>query len=427
MNSPPSPRMSPSPPTAATSRRGAGDRGPRCGTCRTRGRRAQSQLRGQPHRSALGVSFSADGRYLAASNDNLVTLWRVEDDDSWETQATLKGHSNQVWTLAFLDGGRVLASGGMDRTIKLWDITHVAQRDVLQGSSVNIFALAFEPDGRTLVSADGYGTLKRWDVSTGNEGPPLEVPPKEPVVRGEGRDVTWFLGLHDRTLADNRGRLWDLETGTLLEPLPLPERADFGRPVAFSDDGAILANVIDGRICLWDMATRKEPRTLPDRAGCLDFHGPILASGGDGWAVRLWDVASGEQLSVLDHEDEGHQWQLSSVTFSPDGRTLVSGSWDGTVKVWDVADPAAPSLRHTLAKHVGMVRVVASRPTGRRSPPPARTRPSSCGTRSPAGIAARWSATRARYTAWRSPRTAGSWPRETRRARSACGATCSAP
>ena len=71
--------------------------------------------------------------------------------------------------------------------------------------------------------------------------------------------------------------------------------------------------------------------------------------------VRLWDVATGRQLANLDHRLGGHTGIVDSVAFSPDGRTLASGSWDGTVKVWDVADPAKPSLRHTLKGHAGMV------------------------------------------------------------------------
>src|SRR5207248_4563368 len=77
------------------------------------------ELRGDMKGSDLFVSFSHDGRYLAASSSNTVRLWEVE---SGEARATLKGHANHVWGVSFLDGGRVLASGSHDRTVKLWDV-----------------------------------------------------------------------------------------------------------------------------------------------------------------------------------------------------------------------------------------------------------------------------------------------------------------
>jgi WD40 repeat protein len=328
-------------------------------------------LRGQLDATAVSVSFSPDGRSLATSNSNMVTLWRVGNGESWEAWATLKGHSNLVGSVLFLNGGRMLASGSLDRTVKLWDITHAgAERDVLSGHTGRVYALAFMPDGRTLVSGDTYGMIKRWDAGTGREGPPLEHP--QEVHRGGGGEVPGAvigLAIHERTLADNRGNLWDLETGRLLDPLR--ERAAPGRPVAFSPDGAILATVIHGgRILLSDVATRELSRpqlTAPPNGsfGCLDFHGQILASGGVDQTVRLWDVATGRELAHSEHRFGGHTGIVSSVAFSPDGRTLASGSWDRTVKVWDVAGVANLTLPRTLEGHVGMVTAVAFSPDGK--------------------------------------------------------------
>src|SRR5262249_37218063 len=144
------------------------------------------ELRGPPDTTALSVSFSPDGRYLATSNSNMITLWQVGNGEFWEDRATLKGHSNLVWSVLFLDGGRTLAGGGIDRTVKLWHITHAgAERDVLSGHTGSVWSLAFTPDGRTLVSGDTKGSIKRWDVRTGREGPPLENPQVAHLGGGE--------------------------------------------------------------------------------------------------------------------------------------------------------------------------------------------------------------------------------------------------
>ena len=103
-------------------------------------------------------------------------------------------------------------------------------------------------------------------MESGRERPPLEDPGeghRSPASRGR---VTIFgLAIHGRTLADNRGHLWDLETGRLLEGLPAEQAASL--PVAFSPDGAILATApTDGTHPLWDAATRELRRPLAARA-----------------------------------------------------------------------------------------------------------------------------------------------------------------
>src|SRR5262249_28710168 len=155
------------------------------------------------------VSFSGDGRYLAASSSNMVRLWEVE---SGEARATLKGHSNLIRGVAFLDGGRMLASGSEDRTVKLWDVSAtLKERDVLTPHSGSVESLVFTPDGQTLTSGGSDARIRRWDVATGRPVATLGIPE---VNRPVG---SLAISPDGRTLADSRVALWDLETGRLLE------------------------------------------------------------------------------------------------------------------------------------------------------------------------------------------------------------------
>jgi len=324
------------------------------------------ELRGQPDTMTFGVSFSPAGPTLATSDSNRVRLWTVETGEAW---AMLRGHSNLVRSVAFLDGGRMLASASQDGKVKLWDIARAgANPDILRGHKAFVWSLAFTPDGKTLASGGTDASIKLWDVASGRERAPLEDPGEGPPISGSAisHEIV-ALAIHGRTLADNRGHLWDLETGRLLEGLPAHRLNSL--PVCFSPDGAILATASSGTVSLWDVATRELRRPLesPDplvHALAFTPAGRILATGGEDHILRLWDVATGGRLAELGPRSEGHSGIIESVAFAPDGRALVSGSWDGTAKVWDVADPARPTLRCLLEGHTGLVQAVAYSPDG---------------------------------------------------------------
>ena len=131
-----------------------------------------------PDAEARAVAFSPDGSVLATSSTNTIKLWKVGTGGAW---ATLKGHSNMVFDIAFLEGGRTLASASLDQTVKLWDLNHArGETEILtENAGRNYGGLAFSLDGRALVSASG-NTITSWDLNTGRGHPPLESPAEVP-------------------------------------------------------------------------------------------------------------------------------------------------------------------------------------------------------------------------------------------------------
>jgi len=300
------------------------------------------------------VAFSPDGLTIAGGGiDNTVRLWDVVTRAS---VSTLYGHSRNVASVAFSPDGATLASGSLDRTVKLWDIDAGQEIATLPGHAGFVRCIAFSPDGTILASASNDGTVKLWDVAARQEAASLE---------GHSSYV-WSVAFSPdgATLAsssnDGTVKLWDIAARQEISTLPAHSLSV--ESVAFSPDGATLATGSWGEVKLWDIAARQEIAALPGASyvGSVAYSsdGATLASGA--WAeVKLWDVVARQELATL----LGHSSAVGSVAFSPDDTTLASGGgWTNhTVRLWDVA---AQEEIVVLGAHAGVVNGVAFSPDG---------------------------------------------------------------
>jgi WD40 repeat protein len=232
-----------------------------------------------PARWAYAVAFSPDGKKLAAGfGDNSVRIWEV---DTGKVVHRLAGHSEGVRAVAFAGDGKTLASGGGDQTIRLWDVATGKQTKQLQGHS-QVNCLAFSADGATLISGSADGYVHVWQTATGTE---LRI------IEAHKADV---------------------------------------HSVALSGDGKLLASAgFDKVIRLWDMTPAMNPQ-----------FGPVLWAGIP-WGQRPGFVPIVQAIEFLRlnrevRQLEGHQGEIKCVVFSPDSKTLVSGSLDQTIRFWDV-------------------------------------------------------------------------------------------
>lgn len=249
---------------------------------------------------------------------------------------TLEGCAGPVAALAFSPDGETLAGGGPDDLIHLW--RPPADAGTLAGQPGGTQALAFSPDGRFLAVGGAGGEVRVWDVPARTllaRAAPEPFPVTALAFVGPG---TVLFGIGKRTEAVARS-----STVFLLD---LATRRERRFPFDVVNGIRAAAGLPGRRVAAW-ATDRKVLRVQditrpPGRSVQLKNDPMALALSPDGRRLAVtsdWEVL----LFDLNHwgDDRGtvlgrHQGKVSTLAFGPDGRTLYSGDWKNTVRVWDV-------------------------------------------------------------------------------------------
>jgi WD40 repeat protein len=283
----------------------------------------------------LDVAFSMDGRILASGGaDDTLRLWDVQS--GMPLGQPLSDHTDWVRNVGFSPDGSLLASSSHDQTIILRGPTTGQRLQTIPpmiGHTDRIQSLSISPDSQQLISGDEQGNILVW--RTAATRPLLQTDTSINGVAFNVDGTQLLIGSSDAT-----ARLLDLSTGeTVGEPLPAGNEvltvALNGERVAYGDaDGRVyLVNGADVTTIDAHVAQVSAVRSV-----AFSPDGSLLASAGDDMRVRLWDAATGEAVGdVL----QGHTDWVMSVTFSPDGSLLASGARDRKIILWDVATGTA--------------------------------------------------------------------------------------
>jgi WD40 repeat protein/transcriptional regulator with XRE-family HTH domain len=250
----------------------------------------------------------------------------------------------------------VAASRGGE--IRVWEEGGLIARQVWRAHTDMVWALTFSPDGRTLASGSSSGSVKLWDITSG----------ALLWAAWLTKNITWLAFFPGGGRLASGGldaivRLWDPQRGTPLKELPHPSGVC---SLAWSPDEKLLASgCSDGSIWLWE-PEGPEPDTCVRRlsghahwvAGLAFAPDGVLASGSYDGTVKLWDTTSGSCLQTF----SGHSDRVIRVVWSPDGHTLASCSVDHTIRLWDDEEGRS---RMVLQGHTAVVSNLAFTPDSR--------------------------------------------------------------
>ncbi|MEM9816592.1 MAG: NB-ARC domain-containing protein [Cyanobacteria bacterium P01_D01_bin.6] len=303
---------------------------------------------------SFGLAFNSDGSLLAYSNCDAKTI-RV-----WGTQDGQLKHifqqTGRAYKIAFSPDGRLLACGGDDGIISIWNIETGELLHQLTENMGSVWSVDFSPDGRNIASGSDDNIIRLWNIANG-----------EILHRWQDTDSIRAVIFHPHTPFlisggyDRQIKIWHTETKELMQIF-----SGHASPIgslSVSPDGQLVASGSqDQSIRIWQLETGRCIRTLLGHSSSVwdvsfSSDGTVLASVSDDHMLRIWDCNTGKSLT----KKQGHSYRVWSVQFSPDSKWLASAHSDHNVRIWNLETGQCKS---TLKGHKRVVLSIAINHTG---------------------------------------------------------------
>ena len=263
-----------------------------------------------------GVFYTKNGRYLISFSKSDLIIWDAQQKSL--LTKIISGHTDKIKDICFSPDGKELASVSDDGLVKIWDIASKKVAAEFEGHNSGIESVYYSPKGKYLATASSDKTIRIWDVERGK--------------------ATWVLFGNDG-------------------------HKDVVHKVCYNGTGNAVATASrDGVIKIWNIATGKAYITIDDMKNVQslqytkDDQMLIIAIDNN---IQLWDIATGTPVEIL----TGHTSFVTDIAYSPDGKKLLSGSKDKTLRLWTI--PAQPQITLRRGYNNQKIHDIAYHPQGK--------------------------------------------------------------
>ncbi|MDE0635645.1 MAG: WD40 repeat domain-containing protein [Candidatus Poribacteria bacterium] len=332
------------------------------------------------------IKYTPDGKRVAVATS--IGIW-IYDAHTHEELALLTGHTSRVTAIDFPADGSFLASGSFDGTVRLWNIDTGEQTAIFAGHQGSIGNIAVSPDGKTVVSGGTWDTtIILWDIKTGKQikrhskyhdnlfrrlkiyfdrSRTIPDPNAIEALAFSPDGQTFASGHRDGTL-----RIWDAETGRKRKTIGVHNYAGI-ESLTYSPDGKKLVSCTRTQEIL--LHTFRNGKHLSSHIHYVPFpHNLVFSPDGNnlfgiGYMgqdtvgqqpyIHKWNVNTG---GLLMSTPTPYTYQITSLTGSPDGSTLLNGGWGDTIVSWN-----PETLEHSIftTGHATVGRTLQFSPDGK--------------------------------------------------------------
>jgi WD40 repeat protein/predicted Ser/Thr protein kinase len=311
------------------------------------------------------VCFSPDSRFVLSgagggfSTDNTIRLWEIS---TGREIRKFEGHTGTVRSICISINGRYALSGSLDKTIRLWDITSGKEIRRFEGHNCNVNCISISTDGCYLLSGNEDNTIRLWEISSGKEIRCFNghsAPVNSVCFSQDGRYA--LSGGDDETL-----KLWEIsfKKKSRHPNLPYPLLSKIKNTLELTNEKETINKILDlvkyyinekeykkAYLLIKEIqhipGYEREQEVLDLKYLCCGKGKCKIKSLNNSWCVT----------TIIAHTESAN-----SVSFSPDGRFALSGSFDKTIRLWEI--PGGKAIK-SFEEHSDCVYSVCFSPDGR--------------------------------------------------------------